>query len=406
MSVDADVLVIGAGPAGSAIAILLAKAGWRVVVAEQHDFPRRKVCGECIAAGNLSLLDQLGIGPAFREVAGPELRQVGWMSASSTIIADLPACEDGPYQYGRALGRDRLDTLLLARARALGVSVLQPAKVRRVHGSVGHLKCEISTGQRLPPRTLEALIVVDAQGSWGPGAGFLRPPPRASDLFAFKANFVDTSLAAGLLPVLSLNGGYGGIVTADRGLTTLACCIRRDALQRCRQFAPLASAGAAVDACLRRSCRGVRDALRDARLDGPWLAIGPVRPGIRVGSEPGRFRIGNAAGEAHPLIGEGISMALQSALLLAHELTRQPPAMIDASRADSLQRAYVARWRQAFEPRVRLAAAFAQVAMHPLLARPAESMLRRWPSLLTRAARFAGKAQRAVTPILSTGESL
>ena len=55
---------------------------------------------------------------------------------------------------------------------------------------------------------------------------------------------METSLAAGVLPVLSLNGAYGGIVTADRGLTTLACCIRRDALQRCRQNAPLTTAGA------------------------------------------------------------------------------------------------------------------------------------------------------------------
>ena len=402
---DADVLVIGAGPAGSAISILLAHAGWRVVMAEQHAFPRRKVCGECIAAGNLSLLDQLGIGPAFRAVAGAELRQVGWMGPSSTIIAELPECEDGPYRFGRALGRDRLDTLLLERARTLGASVLQPAKVRRVRGSLGHFECEIGTGQGQPTRKLETLLVVDARGSWEPGAGSIRPPARASDLFAFKANFRESALAIGLLPVLSLNGAYGGIVTADRGLTTLACCIRRDALQRCRQLAPMTTAGAAVEVFLRNSCGGVRDVLRHARLEGPWLAVGPLRPGMRLCSEPGWFRIGNAAGEAHPLIGEGISMALQSALLLSHELTRQPPATIDASRADALQRGYAARWRRAFGSRMRLAAAFAHVAMHPLLARPTESMLRCWPSLLTRAARYAGKSRRAVTPTLSTEEA-
>src|SRR3981189_1969297 len=51
MNFDCDALVIGAGPAGAASAILLAQAGWRVIIVEQHTYPRRKVCGECITAG-------------------------------------------------------------------------------------------------------------------------------------------------------------------------------------------------------------------------------------------------------------------------------------------------------------------------------------------------------------------
>ena len=57
MTLEFDAVVIGAGPAGTAAAILLTLAGWRVMVVEQHAYPRRKVCGECIGAGNLSLLD-------------------------------------------------------------------------------------------------------------------------------------------------------------------------------------------------------------------------------------------------------------------------------------------------------------------------------------------------------------
>src|SRR6266849_1374263 len=47
MNFDCDALVIGAGPAGTASAILLAQAGWHVIIVEQHTYPRRKVCGEC-----------------------------------------------------------------------------------------------------------------------------------------------------------------------------------------------------------------------------------------------------------------------------------------------------------------------------------------------------------------------
>ncbi len=404
MQTDADALVIGAGPAGSAIAILLATAGWSVTIAEQHSFPRRKVCGECVAAGNLALLDQLGVGTEFHDVAGPELRKVAWMNATSTTMADLPACEVGPYPYGRALGRDRLDTLLLARARELGVSVLQPAKVREIQGSIGGFCAEIDGGRSVPPRTVRATIVIDAHGSWEMGADSVRAPPSPADLFAFKATYLGASLERGVLPVLSLDGGYGGIVTADHGRTTLACCIRRDTLHGLRSFFPHRSAGAAVETYLWRSCRGIREALRNARLEGPWLAVGPVRPGIRPRAERGRFRVGNAAGEAHPLIGEGISMALQSSFLLAHQLWRQPAATIDARRADALQRSYIEAWRQAFGPRLRFANAFAHVVMRPFAAAPVGALLRCGPSLLTQVARFAGKARHAVVPLQRAAE--
>ena len=144
---------------------------------------------------------------------------------------------------------------------------------------------------------------------------------RAADLLAFKANFRDASLAAGLLPVLAFDGGYGGMVVADDGVATLACCIRRDRLDAARRAAPGRRAGEVVEAWLRRECRGVASALAGAQRDGPWLAAGPLDAGhsCRAAATRGS-RIGNAAGEAHPIIGEGLSIAMQSAWLLCARL--------------------------------------------------------------------------------------
>ena len=233
-----------------------------------------------------------------------------------------------------------------------------------------------------------------------------RAPRRASDLFAFKARFQGSTLAPGLLPVLAIDGGYGGIVVADNGLTTLACCIRRDRLRACRVALPGAQAGVAVEAMLRRSCLGVREALHRAERDGPWSSVGPLRPGIHLGAACGVFRIGNAAGETHPLIGEGISMALQSANLLAAVLNQQPVGSIDARRAAVLQRDYARAWSAAFAWRLRLAAVYAHLTMRPALAAPVHGLLRRWPTLLADAARFAGKARRAIAPPTFNKESI
>jgi len=399
MNFDCDALVIGAGPAGAASAILLAQAGWRVIIVEQHTYPRRRVCGECIAAGNLELLDQLGIGQDFRRAAGPELRRIGWMGASSTSTADMPPCKAGPYRYGRAVGRDWLDARLLQQAASSGAVVLQPARARGVGGELGGFECTVDcvTGGL---RTLRTPVVVDAHGSWergptlpaGEHAGTARGPRRSSELLAFKANFRNATLAPGFLPVLVLPGGYGGMVIADGGLTTLACCLRRDTLAACRALVPHEPAGIAVEAFLRSSCSGVHEALKGARREGAWLSVGPLRPGVRVGAARGVFRVGNAAGESHALIGEGISMALQSSALLAAMLTRRPPAAIRGRLGIDLHRSYAAAWRRAFGPRLRLAAIYAHVAMRPRLAEPARALLHRWPALLRSAAQLAGKA--------------
>jgi menaquinone-9 beta-reductase len=404
-----DALVIGAGPAGTTTAILLARAGWEVALVEQDSYPRRKVCGECIAAGSLTLLDELGVEAGVRAHAGPELRHIGWMSEAPTLIADFPPCTQGPYRYGRALRREHLDGLLVERALALGVTVLQPARVRTVRGEPGAFQCDIESAQSAHRQTLHAGAVVDAHGSWQRGPGVqsdgqrqvFRKRHRASDLFAFKAVFLHTTLRPGVLPVLALAGGYGGMVIADQEQATLACCLRRDTLVACRADHAGLSAGEVVEAYLRRSCLGVRETLQGAQRAGPWLTVGPLRPGRPGPAADTLFRVGNAAGESHPLIGEGIGMALQSAVLLARELTRRSPATINACAALDVQRRYAAAWHQEFSRRLRVATLYAQIAMRPLLTRPARALLGRWPTLLTEAARVAGKARVSAPAHLS-----
>lgn len=405
-----DALVIGAGPAGCASAILLAQAGWHVTLIEQSAYPRQKVCGECISAGNLELFDALGIGAAFRDMAGPELSRVGWMGSLALLASEFPACSAGAYAYGRAIGRDRLDALLLERARSVGVHVLQPAKVRGVRGGPGDFEVDIE--MRSPPKSAgwrRAHVLIDAHGSWEPAprgtdvidAGSATGEPaqtsrRPSDLFAFKASFEHSDLPPGLLPVISLDGGYGGMVVAEEGRTTLACCIRRDRLRACRESMPGAPAGEAVADFLRRSCAGVRQALSQSRQLGRWLSVGPIRPGIRVDRCGPAFRVGNAAGESHPLIGEGIGMALQSAHMLVGHLLDQRPATLDPRRTRQLNARYAEAWRAAFAPRVRFAAAVAHAAMRPRVAALSQALVRRWPALLTRAARWAGKTRHYI----------
>jgi len=418
-----DALVIGGGPAGSSVAIGLAYAGWRVSLVEQHRFPRQKVCGECIGAGNFPLLDQLGVGGEVRRRAGPELTRVGWMNSRDSIMADMPRCPSGSDGYGRALGRDIFDSLLLQRAKAVGVEVLQPARVRSIRGTPGKFHCDIvnspdprGTQEANPPAfTINSTIVIDARGSWerGPRFDVGRPmldpalaPQRREDLFAFKATFMGTRLPAGILPVIAMAGGYGGMVIANDGRTTMAMCLRRDVLRSIRARHRGLQAGLAVERHLGECVSGLTNALRGGERQGPWLSVGPLRPGIRLGESPGIYRVGNAAGESHPLVGEGMTMALQSSGMLVDCLSTHADRTSDAQRLNLAHRAYANAWRSAFASRLRFASAYAQIAMRPLLASPAGYALRRWPALLTTAARFAGKARPPPLHVALSEESV
>jgi len=393
-----DAIVVGAGPGGSTAAILLATAGWSVALVEKQAFPRRKVCGACIGAGNLPLLATLGVAEQFAEVAGPELREVAVYCNDRVIQAPFPVVRDTTHPWGRALGRETFDLMLLERARKLGATVWQPWSLRSICGRAGAFACEIEA--RSEPKTclLRAPVVIMANGSWERGPAITRPiVKRAGDLFAFKATFRHSCLQSGVLPVISFAGGYGGLVIADDGLLILAGCIRRDVLKDCRNLAPGQTAGEAFEGYLRRNTGPLRDVLRGARREGPWLGSGPIQTGFRSPwrSSDGMLTIGNAAAEAHPIIGEGISMAMQSAWLLCTRL-------IDAGRAgaspNALRRVginYARQWKRTFAPRVHLAATLAHLAMKPSLATLILPLIGHAPRLLTTIARGAGKARAA-----------
>jgi flavin-dependent dehydrogenase len=404
-----DALVIGGGPAGATAAILLAEAGWRTAVVEKCPYPRRKVCGEFVSATSWPVLAALGVAPTLLERAGPEIRRVGLYAGANRLAAAMPRPRDGGDAWGRALGREHLDTALLARAAAAGAVVLQPWAVAGIARTAAGHACTLVASEKgaavagRAPCNVRARIVIAAHGSWEPGAmptQHRRCPPRAADLFAFKAHFRGGSLPPGLMPLLIFAGGYGGMVQTDGGRLSLSCCIRRDALEGCRRRWAIAGerarAAAAVCAHVEQSCRGAREALAGATLDGVWLSAGPIRPGIRALRQQAIFTVGNAAGEAHPIVAEGISMAIQSAWLLCAQLAARKDAALSADAARVLAAigdAYERAFRRNFATRIHAAALFAQLAMRPTTARRLVALTQCAPGILTLGARWSGKAQ-------------
>jgi len=399
---DYQAVIVGGGPAGATAALMLARAGWSVAVVEKADFPRRKVCGEFVSATALPLLHELGIAESFLDRAGPEVRHVGLFVKNSILTSDMPRAETGGGGWGRALGREHFDTLVLRRAAEAGATVWQPWTAEAVDREGEQYACRIVAKNKHEIRTIRAPVVIMAHGSWDHGplpTQAVRQANRPSDLLAFKAHFLDSHVPAGLMPLLVFPGGYGGMVHTDGARLSLSCCIRRESLDHCRRAQSQASAADAVFEHIRSSCRGVRETLADARLDGAWLSVGPIRPVLRPRSVNGLFLIGNAAGEAHPIIAEGITMALHSARLLCDLLIGRQQEVWAGRALPSIAQEYAASWRKNFSSRLYAGALLANVALTTHGTAAVLAALGRFPAMLTVGARWSGK----VTPVVSRG---
>lgn len=337
----ADVLVIGGGPAGATAAAMLALGGRDVIVAEKSTFPRRKVCGEFIAASAIAVLREIGLEREFDALAGPEIQRIVVWAGKRALEAPMPGD-----RYPRALERDKLDTMLLDAAIRHGARVLRDGD-------------------------FEAKTIIRACGSWQRNA-----EPAPADLFGFQAHFSGGALPPNAIALIPFPGGYGGLVERAHGRSTFACCIRRDRLDAIRE--PGLSAGESVLRHAVRSCPALGEALASATLDEPWLGAGPLHPGMRPLYADGVYAIGNAAGEAHPVVGEGIAMAMQSGALLAQCLLHGGN--------------YARLWRRRFALRLRVSAALAHLAMLPGAAALAP-VLGGMPRLLTAAASMSGKGE-------------
>jgi flavin-dependent dehydrogenase len=383
-----DALVIGAGPAGATAALVLARGGFSVLLVEKSAFPRRKVCGEYISATSWPLLDEIGAGH-LEASAGPPVHAVGFFAGDHMASSPMPLLEG---RAGRAVRREILDTALAALALEAGAEVRQPVAVIAYERRGDRFEALLEDEDAKPER-IEARVVIAAHGSWerAPRPGADKSIRRDADLLGFKAHFAEARLAKGLMPLVLFPGGYGGLVAVDGRHVSLSCCVRRDTLRAIRERARGRPAGETLLDHVMRSCRGVREALAPAWRASPWLAAGPIRPGIRPLYESGTFFVGNAAGEAHPLVAEGISMAIQSARLAGATLLEASGR--DCVALDQAGRRYAAEWRGNFAARLRASSAFATLLMAPATRRAGIELIAAMPSTLTLGARWSGKAR-------------
>jgi len=156
----ADVVIVGAGPAGTTAAITLARAGRSVLVVDKAAFPRDKCCGDGLTTLALRELDALGFDPS----TVPNWRDVhaAWLRSPSgrEVCVPLP---DGPGVYAATTPRRELDAALVDLARDAGADVREGVAIEAITNGDDHVDVELS---RLG--TVRARYVIAADGMWSP----------------------------------------------------------------------------------------------------------------------------------------------------------------------------------------------------------------------------------------------
>lgn len=342
------VVVIGAGPAGSAAAAGLARRGFDVTIVEARRFPRAKVCGEFISPTATGLLESLVGTGALDRAGAHRVRTLVIEHDDREVTWPLPT-------PAWALSRASLDQLLLDRAASLGAYVLQPCRVAGVGYDESGAVVGLADG-----RSLHADLVIHADGSGRFDAGSRRSTPCRRAVVARKCHLRVPHGIDGVR-MRAAHGAYVGTVQVEHGLSTCALVARKDlvAAHRSDEDAMLASLWPGYDPSWRV---------------GEWLACGVPASGYIRPGHLRSLRVGNAAAAVEPVGGEGIGLALWAGATLADLLAEVPRdstvAALQSVQA-SLGRLYRARLRVRL-PACRLAGA---ALMRPSIVRMA------WPTL-------------------------
>lgn len=285
-----DTLILGGGPAGSAAAITLARAGHRPLLLERQRQTGDALCGGFLSWHSLSVLERLGI----RKLRGATIERVRLFSATGSAEAALPRPALG-------ISRRQLDSTLLRQAESLGAAIERGVHVREVVGTTAHADGEAFQADHL-------LLASGKHDIRGIG----RPRDADDPVLGLRVRLGPapalTRLIAGAIELHLFPAGYAGLALHEDGSANLCLAVRKSRLGE-------AGGPRALLAAIGKDVPALGDRLAWLAEDPAIDAIAAIPYGWRATrTATGLYRLGDQAGVIASLAGEGMGIALASGI--------------------------------------------------------------------------------------------
>ncbi len=347
MSNTIDVLIAGAGPAGAASALRLARLGLRVLVVDRAAFPRDKVCSEYMSPEGVRHLDALGVLGDVEREGGRRIRGTTVHGPHGSRLTGIFArAGRAPFrETGLSVSRRILDAKLVDAARKGGAEVEERTAVREVIPEGAGLAGLVVRGPDGRSREIRARLTIGADGLRSTVARALggRRTGRLQR-YGLAAHLRGVRDLGDIAELHVSRAGYVGVNPLGGDLANVALVVPASRIGAAR--------GRRTEFFFEELARfpGVRDRIPGTAIAREVLVTGPFAARSRRVVAPGALLVGDAADFFDPFTGEGICAALRGAEMVEHSVVAAlsesgalPTAPLSAY-ARARRRAFLGKW--------------------------------------------------------------